>query len=376
MADGPADALGAALQLTEPLPRTARPEYLTFSGGVAEYLFGHEDGDHGDIARDLAAALAERLPARSGLPVVDPGQRIRATVIGASQFSAQLSGSTIHRSGAGALPVRNVPVVRVAQPLPDEIEPAALAEAFTRQARLQDADTARPVALSLAWSGPVTYPRLAAAAQAVATAAATGGAGEREDELLILVVDADIAQALGAILTREAGLRRPLIVIDGVELTDFDFIDVGEYQHPPGVLPVLIKSLLFAGPERAETPRSVPIRGLAGGAGGGAAAAPRGRQTEACRSPGRTVSSSLQLSAKGSSAGSTIATDRTRWCAGSTPGGLTPSSRSASRVRHSLRRAMMMPLSVETRRSLVRSTIGPMLSCSEASCIAMPLIPE
>ena len=43
VAGGPADALGAALQLTEPLPRTARPEYLTFSGGVAEYLFGHED---------------------------------------------------------------------------------------------------------------------------------------------------------------------------------------------------------------------------------------------------------------------------------------------------------------------------------------------
>jgi ethanolamine utilization protein EutA len=60
------------------------------------------------------------------------------------------------------------------------------------------------------------------------------------------VVDADIAQAMGAILTREAGLRRRLIVIDGVELTDFDFIDVGEYQNPPGVLPVLIKSLLFA----------------------------------------------------------------------------------------------------------------------------------
>jgi ethanolamine utilization protein EutA len=76
--------------------------------------------------------------------------------------------------------------------------------------------------------------------------AASGGDGEREDELLILVVDADIAQAMGAILTREAGLRRRLIVIDGVELTDFDFIDVGEYQNPPGVLPVLIKSLLFA----------------------------------------------------------------------------------------------------------------------------------
>ena len=302
VAGGPADALGAALQLTEPLPRTVRPGYVTFSGGVAEYLFGHGDtnhGDtsHGDIGRDLAVALAERLPARGGLPVIDPGQRIRATVIGASQFSAQLSGSTIHRSGASPLPVRNVPVVRVARPLPEDIDPAALAGAFTRQAAQQDADLARPVALSLAWSGPVTYPRLAAVAQAVASVAAAGnvapdGAGEREDELLILVVDADIAQALGAILTGETGLRRRLIVIDGVELTDFGFIDVGEYQDPPGVLPVLIKSLLFAGPERGDTSRSLPIRELAGA----------GRQTEARRSPQRTVSSS-QMTVSSSTSG-------------------------------------------------------------------------
>jgi ethanolamine utilization protein EutA len=275
---GPADALGQALQLTEPLPRTRPPEYLTFSGGVAEYLFGSETADHGDIARDLAAALAERLPGRSGLPVLDPGQRIRATVIGASQFSAQLSGSTVHLSGAGALPVRNVPVVRVAEPLPDDVDPAALAAAFTGRAAQQDTDLSGPAALSLAWSGPVSYPRLAAVARAVAAVAepghvavaepthadvaepghvavaepthadvaSQGREGDDRGELLVVVVDADIAQALGAILTRETGLRRPLVVIDGVELTEFDFVDVGEYVNPPGVLPVLIKSLLFA----------------------------------------------------------------------------------------------------------------------------------
>jgi ethanolamine utilization protein EutA len=249
IAGGPVDELGRALQLTEPLRRASEPEYITFSGGVAEYLFGHEDGDHGDIARDLAAAIARRLGASDGLPVIDPGQRIRATVIGASQFSAQLSGSTVHLSGASALPVRNLPVVRVAQPLPDVIDPGELAAAFARRAAQQDIDPDGPVALSLAWSGPVSYPRLAAVAQAVA--AVTSPAVRQADDdrggnLLILVVDADIAQALGAILTEETGLRRRLVVVDGVELTDFDFIDVGEYRSPPGVLPVLIKSLLFA----------------------------------------------------------------------------------------------------------------------------------
>jgi len=251
VAGGPVDELGRALQLTEPLQRASAPEYITFSGGVAEYLFGHEDGDYGDIARDLAAAIARRLAASDGLPVIDPGQRIRATVIGASQFSAQLSGSTVHLSGASALPVRNLPVVRVAQPLPDVIDPGELARAFARRAAQQDIDPDGPVALSLAWSGPVSYQRLAAVAQAVAALTSSavrpaGDDGNRNRNLLILVVDADIAQALGAILTEETGLRRRLVVVDGVELTDFDFIDVGEYLNPPGVLPVLIKSLLFA----------------------------------------------------------------------------------------------------------------------------------
>ena len=136
---------------------------------------------------------------------------------------------------------------RVAQPLPETIDPGELAAAFARRAAQQDTDPGGPVALSLAWSGPVSYPRLAAVARAVAAVTSPAArAGADDGNLLILVVDADIAQALGAILTEETGLRRPLVVVDGVELTDFDFIDVGEYLSPPGVLPVLIKSLLFA----------------------------------------------------------------------------------------------------------------------------------
>lgn len=258
------DGLGRALQLTQPLSRTAEPRYLTFSGGVAEYLFGHETRDHGDIARELAAAVQSRLRGRLALPLVDPGQRIRATVIGASQFSVQLSGSTIHLadptdpSGHSALPLRNVPVVRLDGPLGkppdgDAIDPGALAAAFADRAAARDVDTGRQVALAFPWSGPVSYPRLAAVADAIARVAgparagsAGAGAGDDGGEALVVAVDADIAQSLGAILTEETGLRRRLIVLDGVELADFDFIDVGEYLDPPGVLPVVIKSLLFA----------------------------------------------------------------------------------------------------------------------------------
>jgi len=53
--------------LTEPLPRAVMPTALTFSGGVAEYIFGHEHGDFGDIAKLLATALASELGRRARL---------------------------------------------------------------------------------------------------------------------------------------------------------------------------------------------------------------------------------------------------------------------------------------------------------------------
>ena len=68
------------------------------------------------------------------------------------------------------------------------------------------------------------------------------GAG---DEPLVLVIDGDIGQSLGRLLARELGLTRPLISIDGVALADLDFVDIGELIDPPGVVPVVIKSLLF-----------------------------------------------------------------------------------------------------------------------------------
>jgi ethanolamine utilization protein EutA len=239
----PQGSLGRALRLTEPLERHAEPEYLTFSGGVAEYLFGHEEQKYGDIAPELAAAVRDQLRARVVIPVVDPGQRIRATVIGASQFSTQASGRTIHRSAQVALPARNVPVVHLTDPLPDEIDSAAVARMFLHRAQRQDVDTASSVALSFSWTGDLTYLRLAGMARAIADVA---GSADSPSALLVVAVDADIAQSLGAILRDELRVRRELIVLDGLELSELDYIDVGEYLDPPGILPVVIKSLLFA----------------------------------------------------------------------------------------------------------------------------------
>jgi len=68
--------------------------------------------------------------------------------------------------------------------------------------------------------------------------------GSREN-LLILMIDGDVGKTFGHLLQDELGFSGKLISIDGVHLHDLDFVDVGELYEPPGVVPVVIKSLLF-----------------------------------------------------------------------------------------------------------------------------------
>jgi ethanolamine utilization protein EutA len=45
---------------------------------------------------------------------------------------------------------------------------------------------------------------------------------------------------------RELNWPGKIVSIDGVELQELDYVDVGALIAPPGVVPVVIKSLLFA----------------------------------------------------------------------------------------------------------------------------------
>lgn len=239
----PPDPLGQSLLLTDPLPRTAVPTAITFSGGVSEYVFGYESRHYGDIAKPLADELRAEFGRRTTLKMIDPGQRIRATVIGASQFTVQVSGKTIHLPQRGVLPLHNVPVVPVGLDLGGIIDGAAITDAIRAGlARLDLAPDAR-VAIALSWPGDPDYARIAAAGRAIVAAVAPDG---RRSQPLLLVIDGDIGKTMGRILTEELGLAGDLVSIDGVQLADLDFVDVGELISPPGVVPVVIKSLLFS----------------------------------------------------------------------------------------------------------------------------------
>ena len=239
------DTLGQSLALTEPLVRSVQPRFLSFSGGVAEYIFGREAADYGDIAPLLAAAIVQQLRTRVTIPVVEPLERIRATVIGASQFTVQVSGKTIYLSRPGVLPVHNVPVVHLGVDLGGPIDAGAIAAGFAAAASNIDLDAAARYALAFAWRGEPDHPRLLAMAKAIMRFAAPSG---HRTHALFLVIDGDIGASLGRILHTELRLDADIVSIDGVTLRELDFVDVGEMLQPAGVVPVVIKSLLFPSP--------------------------------------------------------------------------------------------------------------------------------
>jgi ethanolamine utilization protein EutA len=97
------------LRLPE-LKHRGLPDVLTFSGGVSEYIYGREPQAYGDLGPQLAQAVLAKAQVW-GAKIGQPDQGIRATVIGASQYTVQISGSTIYVEPAGQLPLRNVPVM-------------------------------------------------------------------------------------------------------------------------------------------------------------------------------------------------------------------------------------------------------------------------
>jgi ethanolamine utilization protein EutA len=236
----PLDALAQSLLLTPALQRTAVPAALTISGGVAEYIFRRQVKEFGDIAPLLAAELRERFRDRLTIPVVDPGAGIRATVIGASQFSVQVSGKTIYVSNEAVLPLRNVPVVRLE--VPPVLDEAELVATLQRSIERIERPPEAVIAVAFAWTRAPEHGELLAVARAIARAVSQPAPRSAP---LVVLIDGDVGKTVGHLLRDEVGLACEIISIDGVDLRDFDFVDAGAMVTPPGVIPLVIKSLVF-----------------------------------------------------------------------------------------------------------------------------------
>jgi ethanolamine utilization protein EutA len=239
--------LARRLMVTEAWPAnlaTKGIDAMTFSGGVAEYLYKRESRRFGDLGSDLADELRHTLAHRRDLPPVwDPGQGIRATVIGAAQFSVQISGNTILIADPDKLPLQNLPVLACNFALGDQVDPEAIADAVRGAlARADFEEGASPVALSFPWHGDPAHARLHAVASGICAALPQTIA---EEMPLVLLIDGDVAKSLGRVIRHEIAPTADVIAIDGVQLKEFDYVDIGDVIELTNVVPIIIKSLLF-----------------------------------------------------------------------------------------------------------------------------------
>jgi len=233
------------LFLTDPIERFGDMDGIMFSGGVGEYVYKREVRDFGDLGKLFGQAIRELLDANAlGIELLPAGECIRATVLGASEYSVQLSGNTTFISEPGLLlPRKNLQVIPLTTVLGEHIHVDEIAkdlkQSFTRH-DLQEG--AQDVAISLRWLGAPSYDRLSKLANGIVSALANTVSQKRP---LFIVTDGDIAHNLGHILQEDPRVQSELLVIDGVTLWGFDFIDLGRIRMPSYTVPVTVKSLVF-----------------------------------------------------------------------------------------------------------------------------------
>ena len=223
--------------VTPPLGSVANAGGIVFSGGVSEYIYGRETAVYGDLGLLLGQAVKQETENKGYLILPSTGG-IRATVIGASQYSMQLSGQTIYVPQQEKLPLHNLRifVVRVDwdPPVADRTEMAI------RKTLAEMDPEVRGTPFAVVFSSPPfqgygAAQELAHGIARVMTALAPG------DRPQLLAFEQNIGRFIGETLGSELSIP----CVDEISLSELDFIDVGSLVEGQGYVPVVVKSLAF-----------------------------------------------------------------------------------------------------------------------------------
>jgi ethanolamine utilization protein EutA len=242
---GPAkSALARQLMLTDNLTFPSHIDEYSFSGGIAELMYGGVDNydDIGQILADQINSLTPKLSAAVIEPANKIANKIRATVIGAGAYSLSISGSSGFMDDKIAFPIRNVPVIRVdvdRSILSVEHIISQINESFQRFDLEEGEDI-----IALYFKDPVmaSYPQLELFARSI-EGALTNSIQNKIP--IILIFDTDIACSVGSVIRRETDLKTNLLSLDELNLKEGDWIDIGEPLVAGQVFPVTVKSLVF-----------------------------------------------------------------------------------------------------------------------------------
>lgn len=230
--------LAHQLLMTAPIEHTDALDTVMISGGVGACLY-HPVPDpfcYGDLGPLFAQALKAEL-AHTGIPVREPQQTVRATVIGAGAHTLSLSGNTIWVQ-AGCLPIKNL---AVAHPSTEDIAqlPNAWRDAVMRLDLECDRDR---YALALPESLEPLYRNIVAISDALTLFCQQHA--PHNPHPLVVICPQDLGKALGMELQPHLGSRE-LAVIDEVATQAGDYLDIGSPLFSGSLVPITVKSLAF-----------------------------------------------------------------------------------------------------------------------------------
>ncbi len=241
----------ARLFLTDVPHDFADLDGVMVSGGVGEYVAGREQQDFGDLGFHLGRILKAKAETGAlGAKLLPAAACIRATVLGASEYSVQLSGQTSTVTAPGKiLPRRSMQVLKLDIDFSNLPDAAQIADSIRQHYEAFDLDPAvHEAVLAFEYDLPPEYGYIRALADGLVSALAGRLAAGHS---LYVMLDGDIAQTLGGILRDELGVTSDLLILDGISLRDFDYVDLGKIRLPSFTVPVTVKSLLFS-----DDPRS------------------------------------------------------------------------------------------------------------------------
>lgn len=242
-----------SLMLTAPLALRAKEFHLSFGGGVSEYIYARETGDFGDLGPWIGDLLRRRI-LDAGRGLVETSRGIRSTVTGASQFTVQVTSQTVHISSEAVLPLRNIPIAVIdVGDLGDQFDSEEMRKAVIAGASAHGATLRQTIGIGLIWAGTASFRRLDAAAAGLVMAMVQTWS---RNGLAVVVMDADIGGLVGDAVRRHLPTEIELVCVDGIESRHFDHIDIGPVNHATGVLPVVVKSLLFPSDTGEQAARS------------------------------------------------------------------------------------------------------------------------
>lgn len=226
-------ALHDALTVEHALPADIKADLFTFSGGVADCVYGlsQNSADFCDLGEALGRAVA-RSRFFAEQRVIRPAETSHATVIGAGAYSVAVSGSTIQYRGM-RLPLASLPVGNVS--FISEADIARLGDAIRDQYRIFDGECA----LYMQGIPAPSWAAVSAAAREIAQAMLPY-------EPKVLILREDMAKALGQALSREWPEGTAFLCLDGIELMYGDTVDIGAPLGGGRVVPVIVKTFAFS----------------------------------------------------------------------------------------------------------------------------------